>query len=238
MWSDYDKAESRNAESRNGVKRRALKFFAFLLAGAIINVAVAWGFAFQPRLTRTEGFYSNGRWCFTQWDWGGRNVRWFSKWPFADVSWEERPDLSPHWASTSRHLYEPSDDRAVWVEDATGWPKLSVVGRCKLFPGSFPLQIDTVHHAILLKPGLPFSETTVLLPYDPIWPGFAINTIFYAAVLWVLCAVPVKVRRWRRIKRGQCASCGYSLHGTPQSEKCPECGATAFQYRDRQGAAA
>jgi hypothetical protein len=74
------------------------------------------------------------------------------------------------------------------------------------------------------------------LPFLPVratFPGFAINTIFYAAVLWaglwVVFAVPVKVRRWRRIKRGQCASCGYSLRGHDASggEKCPECGATA-----------
>ena len=59
-----------------------------------------------------------------------------------------------------------------------------------------------------------------------IWPGLAINTIFYAAILWMIFAAPGAVRRWRRIKRGQCASCGYSLRGTSHVEKCPECGAT------------
>ena len=44
------------------------------------------------------------------------------------------------------------------------------------------------------------------------------------AIVWMLFAVPGAVRRRVRIKRGQCASCGYSLRGIT-SEKCPECGA-------------
>ena len=39
--------------------------------------------------------------------------------------------------------------------------------------------------------------------------------------LWVLFAAPFVMRRWLRIKRGQCASCGYSLCGSPHSEKGP-----------------
>jgi hypothetical protein len=70
------------------------------------------------------------------------------------------------------------------------------------------------------------STQTMTLPCVPLWSGFAINTIFYAAVLWMLFAVPVKLRKWRRIKRGQCASCGYSLRENT-SEKCPECGCSA-----------
>jgi hypothetical protein len=51
--------------------------------------------------------------------------------------------------------------------------------------------------------------------------AFTINTIFYAAILWLLFAAPGRVRRWRRIKRGLCPRCAY-----PQgaSEVCTECG--------------
>jgi hypothetical protein len=62
-------------------------------------------------------------------------------------------------------------------------------------------------------------------PRQPIWPGFAINTVFYAAVLWVLCAAPFVLRRWRRIRRGLCPKCGYDLRNRPNdSAVCPECG--------------
>ena len=65
-----------------------------------------------------------------------------------------------------------------------------------------------------------------LLPLRPIWPGFAINTVFYAVVLWLLFALggtPFALRRRRRIKRGLCPKCAYDLRGI-ESSACPECG--------------
>ena len=37
-------------------------------------------------------------------------------------------------------------------------------------------------------------ETVRVLPLAPIWPGFAFNTLFYAALLWLLFA-PFTARR-------------------------------------------
>ena len=62
------------------------------------------------------------------------------------------------------------------------------------------------------------------LPVNPIWPGFAINTVFYACVLWLLFAGPFVLRRRRRIRRGLCPKCAYDLRGTPEGVACPECG--------------
>src|SRR5678816_2967482 len=59
------------------------------------------------------------------------------------------------------------------------------------------------------------------LPLRPIWPGFAINTIFYAAVLWLLFAAFGQIRRRRRIKRGLCPACAYPVG---ESAVCTECG--------------
>ena len=61
-----------------------------------------------------------------------------------------------------------------------------------------------------------------LTPMRPIWPGFAINTVFYAGILWLLVAIPARVRRWRRTRRGLCAKCAYPVGA---SEVCTECGA-------------
>jgi hypothetical protein len=64
-----------------------------------------------------------------------------------------------------------------------------------------------------------------LIPLRPLWPGFAINTVFYAAVLWVLFAAPFALRKWRRIRRGLCPKCGYDLRvRASDSAVCPECG--------------
>jgi len=68
------------------------------------------------------------------------------------------------------------------------------------------------------------------LPYVPIWPGFTVNTLFYAAILWLLIPGPFALRRFiRRLirqRRGHCPTCGYDRrHG--EHEACPECGVTA-----------
>jgi hypothetical protein len=70
------------------------------------------------------------------------------------------------------------------------------------------------------------------LPTRPLSPGFAINTILYAAMLWVVFATPGMIKRTRRRilrGRGLCIHCGYDLRGQPappdgNSIKCPECG--------------
>ena len=60
-----------------------------------------------------------------------------------------------------------------------------------------------------------------MLPLRPLWPGFAINTVFYAAVLWGLFAFPFALRRTIRRRRGQCPACGYPVGTSP---RCTECG--------------
>ena len=52
-----------------------------------------------------------------------------------------------------------------------------------------------------------------------------VNTVFYAAVLWLLLfAAPFALRRWRGIRRGLCPKCAYDLRGSI-AQVCPECGA-------------
>ena len=65
------------------------------------------------------------------------------------------------------------------------------------------------------------------LPLRPIWEGFAINTVFYASVLWMLMLCPHTLCRMIRRKRGRCIKCAYDLRGTSGgdfSTGCPECG--------------
>ena len=54
------------------------------------------------------------------------------------------------------------------------------------------------------------------------WPGFAINTVFYAVILWLPFA-PFQLRRYMRVKRGLCIKCAYDLRHADHSA-CPECG--------------
>jgi len=61
-----------------------------------------------------------------------------------------------------------------------------------------------------------------ILPLRPLWPGFAVNTLFYAGVLWMMFALPFALRRRLRRRRGQCPACAYPVG---QSPVCTECGA-------------
>ncbi len=58
----------------------------------------------------------------------------------------------------------------------------------------------------------------------PIWSGFAVNTVFYAALLWLPIRGPFVLRRLIRRKRGLCVACGYDLRHADH-DACPECGA-------------
>ncbi len=55
----------------------------------------------------------------------------------------------------------------------------------------------------------------------PLWFGFAVHTLFYAAILWLLACGLIAMRRLVRLKRGLCPACGYPMG---ESAVCSECG--------------
>ena len=89
--------------------------------------------------------------------------------------------------------------------------------------------IDTgavpLNHWLRKTPARRFLANPRVLPLRPIWPGFTANTLFYAAVLWLLIPGPFVLRRVIRLRRGLCPACGYDL-GHAEHEGCPECGRT------------
>jgi hypothetical protein len=110
------------------------------------------------------------------------------------------------------------------VERSIGLPLLAL--RCRIWWW----QIDSYLHIVRVDWAWhPSDQSGVVreidgrtfLPLRPIWPGFAINTLFYAAILWLLFALPGALRRWRRIKRGLCPACAYPVGA---SDLCTECG--------------
>ena len=66
---------------------------------------------------------------------------------------------------------------------------------------------------------IPFADVVI-------WPGFAINTIFYAAIVWLLFFTPGAVRRTIRRRRGLCPACAYPIGTSPV---CTECGNGVLQ---------
>src|SRR5690606_21534602 len=67
------------------------------------------------------------------------------------------------------------------------------------------------------------------IPTDPVFRGFAINTVFYAALMGSILALPLSffpIRRRLRARRGRCSKCGYDRAGLAGvAAACPECGA-------------
>ncbi len=91
-----------------------------------------------------------------------------------------------------------------------GWP-LAVLESAEVFADETPY-------------ARPDPNRPAAIPYriEPL--GLAISATMYASALWTLWAVPLAFRRWRRLRRGSCLTCGYEL---ADLARCPECGTDA-----------
>ena len=200
-----------------------------LVGGAIVNVAVAWGsaWAFTPT-NQTWGTYGGWhilrRGSFTS---SRLQALRISVEPSAVRTMGRAPHLVvrtfPAWTGWPDEL-DPNSTHWHAVE-ARGWPFLA-------------LRSEHAHRvwisgiALPRKPGPSHNlESIRSLPVRMMWPGFAINTMFYAAILWLLFAAPLALRRWRRIKRGLCVKCAYPVH------RVRRCGSVPGQSPGRTGIA-
>ena len=59
------------------------------------------------------------------------------------------------------------------------------------------------------------------LPLRPLFRAFALNTLLYATLLWLLIPGPFALRRFLRMRRGLCPKCAYAIG---ESSVCTECG--------------
>jgi hypothetical protein len=216
------------------MKRHIVKLCVFIIAGAIVNVAAACGssifFGFADQLDSVRGFRVS--------ETGTVNVeiyRGFSSMrvafgvgPIGGETYSEGPDpesLVPHWTSIPSKWPEELQF-LIRDDEARGVPFLALWSTTTEFykrtDGTFR-QIGTSGSI-----RLPLHEfdggmgpIPRVLPLRPIWPGFEIDTVFYAAVLWVLVTAPGFIRRRIRIRRGLCPRCAYPI-GT--NAVCTECG--------------
>ncbi len=141
-------------------------------------------------------------------------------------------DLLPRWANDDS--WEPFFVR---VYEGRGWPLLALSCTHETSMAAIIAQLTSKAKVTSLTPkgailtGLTPARSVRgffvprTLPLRPIWPGFTVNTIFYAAILWLLTLGPFTARRIIRRKRGRCIKCGYDLRGTSGGGGgCPECG--------------
>ncbi len=144
-------------------------------------------------------------------------------------------DGLPRWSRLDYSKPPPQKYRGwglFFIDDARGWPLLAM--------SSFSaLGVDPDKDALLVKSSDGFSLPASLrrkppfvdvddelfnrpiVPLRPIWPGFAINTAFYAVLLWCMFFSFGAYRRHRRRARGRCPQCAYPIGS---SDVCTECG--------------
>jgi hypothetical protein len=226
------------------VKRGPVRMCVFLLlllsGGVIVNIAVAWACAaWSPRghiVGRTERAYSHPggeRWIVSLLS-PTFGMTWVSGVP-ANSIWAPADqgyvgsDFIPKWSRTRQRppRAEFDDPDGSWTyEIATGWPARSGIALVR--KTTKLRQFQPISGISVLDDGSGEPLSYRMLPVQPIWRGFAINTVFYAGVLWLVFAAPFAVRRRRRIKRGLCPECAYPVGS---SDVCTECGAIVVRKR-------
>ena len=206
------------------MKRPLLIIAICLLLGAVMNVAVAWAIAIwsDPIPTRIE---------------------FFSEVNQSDIESLWQHYAKPGWPSLSGGTRLSAAGKTTTKVDASspagffqltryemGWPGRAMRYVDLLWSGGGrPPQWVTVE-GWHLRDGIDWiGRRTIILPLAPVWSGFAVNTIIYAAMLWPLIRTLFNLRRFLRVRRGLCPKCAYPMG---EAFVCTECGC-ALPRRER-----
>lgn len=225
------------------MRRRIIQLCVFLLLVAIVNVAVAWGCAmWAPQQGGAPTQYGGVPDAMQQIG----VLEWLApRKQNATISYSHREIFAAGLRTFQAGITEAYDGEWVIAPHhvvhmaMAGWPMraLTCVGYLKYGevqhsllqewhggfrapPGWRPLEMDGSLFGLYFRP----------VPIRPIWPGFAINPIFYALMCWLFFIAPGFVRRRIRIMRQRCVGCGYDLRSQVADDsgtiRCPECGTT------------
>ena len=208
------------------MRRRLLTIAIFLLAGAVVNVAVAWAIAAHLETFDIDWVF-DGRVYLED----PESFKWWTT--HAPDGFAKRAGWvmlsSPITGASvvlaeSRRLNESYEEtlirrRQAMVRLRTGWPMRSMEGVRWGNKDGVSIYRGAIEY------GGDFGANLGIFPLRPFWPGFVFNTFFHAGILWLLLPGPFVlwrfIRRLIRRRRGLCPKCAYPMG---ESAVCTECG--------------
>lgn len=213
------------------MRRAALDIPLFLLLGTILNIVIAWGCEryFSIRVVDTNLIARERRTLFAREESPAGNP-------------EHRWVMDAYTTIGSEILRYAATDLQTEVR-RSGWPLRSLA--CTVEYRSDSLS----HWTKSIRSGIPISGFNFLsrdvpgmgtatgmqgiervLPLQPLWIGFLLDSLFWAMALWLLWMTP----RWLRSGlwgfRRKCMQCGYPVGVSPV---CTECGRPLSRFERR-----
>ena len=227
------------------MRRRLLTIAIFLLAGTVVNVAVAWGCAahstlykrervmhlvsYPPEIVPVDAPSHSRRLLHDLYPGFGIELELLYSYmaldyPFLPGGLASLKGLLAHTGVDATSLFLPESATPRRLRAGLPLRSLQAVSTAKPWMEGNRWRTAVVFESERERKEFPHLPR--LLPLSPIWPDFALNTLFYAAILWLLIPGPFALRRLIRQRRGLCPACGYDLR-YGEHDACPECGVTA-----------
>ena len=204
------------------MKRRVYAVTVLMILGAVVNVIVAWGFAiaaerkFTPQISPEPAAWR----APVPSNWPGKPIKeekWVSNAMGVAFYWQVGVSNS----LGDKVVYVLQDHRFGVPTGSLSWSHLRA--------RTDTSWTESWRHALAV-PRVLAEKDAYRLPMRPIWLLFIFNSSFYGALLcalWLLLHSPVALRRFLRVKRHLCATCGYR---TGDSPVCTECGNTLPEH--------
>lgn len=224
------------------MKRLAHKLAICICLGVLLTIIVSWAIALAVNpLTGTRASAAQPQEGY-QWDvgatkgFGSLSLNSRRHETFTGITNTVPEQYIPFWCDFDRPLAgfkpAPGFDEYRTLE-ARGWPMLALrTHSASLITPEDMKTIEDDAWSLRWPWGAwklyPFNDQTkkplthdILLPLRPIWPGFLVNTLLFATILWLpLLVLDLRRSVWRR-RRNLCERCGYPRGA---SNACTECG--------------
>lgn len=116
-------------------------------------------------------------------------------------------------------LTDRSSNYSQYVREA-GWPFRALDAEARSDQSLEPRSRYAIDLG-MIRGGL-HNKTGLWLPLHPRWPGFLLNTVFYAMILWPISLLPGLYTHILRKIANKCPSCGTDIGVDSVCEQCGE----------------